>query len=177
MDYQTYNLLSTIFYISGAVLLVLSIVLFFVLRIPFNIGYVTNYSKRKGVKLIKQKISSGNASQIKNNAELLKRKSEDKAYKKAKTTSDLIKTNENITNPAYKPIAATSKMTNDVQNTKLQKNKNGLLSMNKNKNSQTSIVSQIYDGSSDYVFPFTNPDGEFRILQEFSFTSSNEIII
>ena len=146
MDYETYIFLSNIFYIAGGVLFVVSVIIFFALRIPFNIGYATNYSKKKGIKLIRDNIAGKNTS-----IPISKSKTEEKAYKKAKTTSDLTKHEKNVINRTEKK--GTQKLNRAV------------------------IVSQEYDGYGGFVFPVTNSGAEFNVLQEFVFTSSYEIIL
>ena len=169
MDYETYIFLSNIFYIAGGVLFVVSVIIFFALRIPFNIGYATNYSKKKGIRLIRDNIAGKNTS-IPNS----KSKTEEKAYKKAKTTSDLTKHERNVIN--RNSTAETSKMNKGTPTTNLKKSKKSEKKGTQKLN-RAVIVSQEYDGYGGFVFPVTHSGAEFNVLQEFVFTSSYEIIL
>lgn len=149
MSVEALQTLSLIFLIAAIVLLVLSAVLFFTFKIPSLIADITGISERKGIAAIKmQSENDGGGNNNKMGSGSIYKGSSGNLTQKA----------------ASSPITTkldTMDLTISPQTTVL------------NNPSSSSIT---FAGSNDEFLPILEVGKEFKVLNEFSFTSSIEVI-
>lgn len=150
MSVEVLQTLSRIFLIAAIALLFLSIVFFFAFKVPSLIADITGISAKKGIAAIKMQSEhvsgSGTSGKIESGG-IYKGNSENSSQK--------------VTNSPVTTKLNTMNLTNSPQTTVL------------NASSNSMITSAGNDGG---FLPIFEAGKEFKVLKEFSFTSSSEVI-
>ncbi|HAG14842.1 MAG TPA: hypothetical protein DCG49_13430 [Ruminococcus sp.] len=167
MGVESLQTLAIIFLIASGVLFLLAIILFFVLKIPKMFGIVTGISAAKGIKEIQDR-TEHQSDELQQN-QRNKRRAREGITRKIKRRKAEIKRAESGKLTATSPLTPAKKQ-ESMPTTLLRKDETTGTAK------QTQPQIQQPQPAAPAAQPQLPPDGTFLVVQEFSFTSSNEII-
>jgi len=150
MSVEDLQTLSLAFLIAAGVLFVVAVVMFFVFNVPKLISEVTGMAEKKGIAAIQKRSEQGETGSIKERTSV----SEQLSETPVNTSSNPVSTGT--------VKLATRKLTASQDTTVLN---------------MSSVDSQaVSQSNQENKLPILNPDTAFAVLEEFSFTSSTEVI-
>ena len=141
MTYDAYRYIFFVTIILAPVFLVLSVVLFFVLKIPAAIGILSGRTERKAVEEIRNKIRSG-VSPVPNDGQKKGSKRKGGSGRKNKTTFEMVAANETSLTSKMKTGELTHEAQESYQTSLLeqQTTENGTTVLKENATPQTTVL-------------------------------------
>lgn len=152
MSVEGLQALSSGFLIASGILFIVAVALFFIFNVPKLISEVTGIAERKGVAAIRERSEHSETGSTKTKTEISGQLSENSVKTKP---SDI----DSVSPGTVK--LATKKLVPFKETTVL------------NSMSATDDTEQ---NNQEYLLPVLNPNAVFTVIEEFSFTSSAEII-
>lgn len=149
MNVEVLQTLSRAFLIAAGVLFILSIVLFIVFKIPSLIADLTGISARKGIAAIKLKTEHT----VSDSGKFGSGKVGNNNYSGGLT--------QNETFSAVTTKLNTTKLSSSPETTVL---------------ASSAVDTRPHEAEADVSLPILEPGKQFKVLKEFSFTSSTEVI-
>lgn len=153
MNVETLQTFSRMFYIVAGALFLISVVMFIAFDIPKLIADITGISERKGIAEIRQRTEHSNTGSITGAISASRQLTE-----QASSSKQLIEQ------------VASSPSTTRLTTVKLSGSRISDVS------GQSVLNKQTLNEQNEKTLPVINPDAVFTVIQEFSFTSSTEII-